>query len=289
MNKYIYPCLGAGDLGFIKMSGPGLANMMLVAARAYCLHRKYQIPMLSPTWRKLSIGPYLRHERDKRNYFRLFENYGTTGLRKFWLLNHVTHEENRLEEFLAASSSAVLRVAGLGRYFCDLDQTLTHQYFWTIANRWIRDRVMQSDYCDTVAMHVRLGDYDAKQRTALEWYARVGGAIYDVNKDAEILVFSDGTDQELSSLLKLPNVRRAVRGNALEDMLAISRCRLVVASDSTFSAMGAFIGSRPVLFPRCHFYPMYSDPDNECIATDSETIREFIKDKMSPLRKAKPL
>ncbi len=275
--KYIYPCLGNVDLGFIKMNGPGLANMMFVAARAYCLHKKYNIPMLAPTWRKLSIGPYLRHESDKRNYFGLFRTYGIGGLRKLWLMHHVTHEENRLEEFWVSKYNTVLRVAGLGHYFQDLDQQLTHEYFWKIAKNSIREWVMQRDYSNTIAMHVRLGDYDSKQRTALDWYKQVVEVINEINDKVEILVFSDGTDEELASLLALPHVKRATGGNALGDILAISQCRLVVASDSTFSAMGAFIGNAPIIFPRRHFPSLYSSPENELVSADIIEIQTFIK------------
>ena len=278
--KYIYPCLGNGDLGFIKINGPGLANMMLVAARAYFIHKKHNIPMLAPTWRKLSIGPYLRHEKDKRNYFGLFDNYGVSGIHKLWYIHHVTHEEDRFEYFLRSDGEGTLRVAGLKRYFQDLDQKLTHEYFWMIAKSKIREHVMQRDYSNTIAMHVRLGDYSADQRIALDWYKQVGRAIYEVNKEAEILVFSDGTDEELAPLLAQPNVKRATGGNALEDILAISQCRLVVASDSTFSAMGAFIGNTPILFPRRHFPPLYPSSENELVSTDKIEIQTFIKDKI---------
>jgi len=275
--KCIYPCLGNGDLGFIKLYGPGLANMMLVAARAYCLHKKYDIPMIAPTWKKLSVGPYLRHEKDKRNYFGLFQTYGISGIRKLWYMHHVTHEEGNLNEFLQTQNDAVLRVAGLGHYFQDLDQELTHDFFWKIADRRIRDRVMNIDYSNTVAMHVRLGDYSAEQRTAMVWYERMVRTIYEVNSEVRILLFSDGTNEELSPLLTLPNVKRASGGNALEDILSISCCRLVIASHSTFSAMGAYIGNKPVIFPCRDFPPVFVNNGNELVSSDEMAIKTFVQ------------
>ena len=43
--------------------------------------------MLAPFWLKPRIGPYLRRERDKRNYFRLFRSgSAVAGLRRLTIL-----------------------------------------------------------------------------------------------------------------------------------------------------------------------------------------------------------
>lgn len=235
--------------------------------------------MLNPTWCKLSIGPYLRQEKDKRHYFGLFESYGITGLRKFWAIHHVTHEEKCIENFLDSKGNAVLRVAGLGNYFQDLDQKLVHDYFWKIASPTIIRKVNEYDYSNTIAMHVRLGDYTISQRTSMDWYEQIGREIGKYDKTLQILLFSDGTDEELAQLLRMKNVKRAPENNALTDMLSISKCKAVVASDSTFSAMGAFIGNRPIIFPR-KFPSLYNDDKKECVlssTTGSDVINIIIR------------
>ena len=73
----------------------------------------------------------------------------------------------------------------------------------------------------------------------------------------ELTLFSDGSDEELQSLLSIPNVERCYFGNAFADMWAISKCKFIIASDSTFSAWGAFLGQRPILFCKRHFPPVY--------------------------------
>lgn len=42
--------------------------------------------MVSPTWEKFSIGPYIRKERDKRAYIRLFKPFGVHGFKKIVFL-----------------------------------------------------------------------------------------------------------------------------------------------------------------------------------------------------------
>ena len=74
--KYIYPILSPHDFGWLRISGSGLANCMFVVTRAYLLSCKYQCKLIAPTWRKFSIGPFLRRERDKRIYSDIFKTFG---------------------------------------------------------------------------------------------------------------------------------------------------------------------------------------------------------------------
>ena len=81
-QKYIYPDLAGNprlDFGWFCLGGPGLANCMFVASRAYSLSKRLEVPMFQPSWAKFSIGPYLRHEADKRHYFNLFRSLNRGG------------------------------------------------------------------------------------------------------------------------------------------------------------------------------------------------------------------
>ena len=83
MNSTIYyPKLGPYDLGCVRIGGPGLANCLFMAAHAYVDCKKNHGTFVDPTWRKLSIGPILRREKDKRVYNRLFYSFGAGAFRK---------------------------------------------------------------------------------------------------------------------------------------------------------------------------------------------------------------
>ena len=56
---------------------------MFVTARAYSYAKKYDAKFMNPTWFKLNVGPYIRREKDKRQYFGLFEQVGITGVKKW--------------------------------------------------------------------------------------------------------------------------------------------------------------------------------------------------------------
>lgn len=258
-GKYIYPCLETShDWGFIRFGGSGLANCMFIAARAYGLAKKYNISMLNPTWEKFSIGPYIRKEKDKRNYFGLFYKFGISGFKKMVLINRPSFSEDLIDYFENASSG-VLKVVGLRNYFQDLDPYESQKFFEEIVKPNVLSVVNATDFTNKVAVHVRLGDYSNDRRVSLEWYKGIIKSLLEVNKSLEFLLFSDGTDEELKLLLDLSQTKRIYFGNALSDMFAISRCRLVVASDSTFSAWGAFLGQKPIIFSKRHFPPIYTD------------------------------
>ena len=96
------------------------------------------------------------------------------------------------------------------------------------------------------------------------------------NKSFEFFLFSDGTDEELGVLLEIPQIKRVFFGNALADMFAISRCRMVVASDSTFSAWGAFLGEVPIVFSKRHFPPVYKNLPEYVLGNSVELPQELI-------------
>ena len=66
--------------------------------------------------------------------------------------------------------------------------------------------------------------------------------------DIPAFVFSDGTEDDLRELLALPRVERVDYGSGLGDMFGLSRSRLLIASGSTFSMWGSYLGQVPTLW-----------------------------------------
>lgn len=262
-SKFIYPYLAdyGHDFGFFRMGGPGLANCMFVATRAYSYAKRYDAQLIAPTWFNVAIGPYLRREKDKRHYLGLFKSYGISGVKKLWLINRVTHTEADIKSF-AEAREGVLKVNTLGRYFQDINPQDAKEYFDKTISDSIKKTVDKEDFCRKIAIHVRLGDYVKAAPecvTPISWFRKIIDEMYKVNPDLEFCVFSDGTDEQLKDLLTMPNTTRVYYGSALADMYAISKCQLVIASHSTFSAWGAFMGNKPVIFEQCDFAPIYND------------------------------
>lgn len=240
--KYIHACLSPKDFVFFRFGGPGLANCLLTAARAYVLSRDLGCAMLRPTWERIGLGQWLRREKDKRFYVSLFrQGRFLDNARKFIIIKWLKER--------------VCFVSGLGNFFGDLvcryDEV--KEWFYSVIDPTAIKNVPE-DMHYSVAIHVRLGDYPAHFLTDMRWYKNVlSDLISKVPKGTDIQLFSDGSDEELSELLQFPGVRRVFYGNALADIVAISRCGFIIGSDSTFSGWGAFLGQVPCVYSHLHY------------------------------------
>lgn len=265
MVQFSYPALSNRDYGWFRIGGPGLANCMFFAAKAYVHSRLNDTLFIDPTWIKFSFGPWLRHERDKRLYNDLFYHHGVRGWRKFFLIR-------------ISGKSNVAKFSDLGNYFGDLNNhyELVKELFDKITRPETVAMVKETDLADKIAVHVRLGDYLPELRVDLSWYKGVIENIIKINPNQQFELFSDGSKEELVSLLQFPNVKLAFYGNAYADMFAISKCKMTIASDSTFSAWGAFLGQKPILFSRRHYPPLYNGDIAEAVIGESCSIpKEF--------------
>ena len=66
--------------------------------------------------------------------------------------------------------------------------------------------------------------------------------------DESLYIFSDATDNELQDILAMSNCKRAYFGSAISDMIALSRCKVLVSSASTFSMWASFLGQMPTIW-----------------------------------------
>ena len=92
-------------------------------------------------------------------------------------------------------------------------------------------------------------------------------------------MFSDGSDVELAPLLTMPGVVRSYYGNALADIVAISKCRLLIGSDSTFSGWGAFLGNVPCVFAHLHYGKILPENALMLISDNSEEIGMWMQNR----------
>lgn len=263
-NKaYSYPALSNRDYGWIRIGGPGLANCMFFAAKAYIYSRLHDAVYIEPTWRKLSIGPWIRHEKDKRIYNKLFYSKGVSGLSKFLIIKGLLTRKKNIVTF-----------SELGNYFQDINQhyNLVKELFDQITRPQTIVQINEEKLSDLIAIHVRLGDYIPELRIDISWYKEIVTNILKINPNQQFALFSDGKQEELAALLQISNVKRMFFGNAFADIYAISKCKMLIASDSTFSAWGAFLGQKPILFSRRHFPSVYSNNIPEMVLGTSATI-----------------
>jgi hypothetical protein len=236
--------------------------------------------MLGPRWFQPRIGPYLRRERDKREYFRLFSNRRYVGgLKREFILRTARRELVREDADPAAVAARQTTVFIFGNALQSNERRQFHhvyghgprlrQELQAITRRRYQPQVLPVPH---VALHVRLGDFGrassreslkqgaSNARLPFEWYAdMLLGMRRLLGEELPAVLYSDGADEELGSLLRLPALRRAPRQESVTDLLSIAQASLLIGSGSGFSLWGAFLGQVPRLcFPGQRIVPAVS-------------------------------
>lgn len=255
--NYAYPKLSEHDLGFVRLGGAGLGNIMFTWARAAVFARDHQCQVIWPTWPSIKIGPYLRRESDKRFYGDLFRNDGSAvgGVKKLHKLLTCNRISEAQKELVALEDETIVEFTGFEGCF----ESILYEYEFVRqlieSNLHPKNKApLQDDYRGTMGIHVRLGDFSrvsvaeveaGRHDSALpvEWYAEIVRQVrHYAGRQIPVYVFSDGTDEELQPLLALPGVERKTYGTSIGDILGLSRFPLLVASGSSFSMWARYLG-----------------------------------------------
>lgn len=234
--KYLYPLLSKYDLYVARIGGSGLGNILFPYCRALVDSKKYNIPLIWPTWRSIKIGPYLRGEYDKRKYDDLFENNNGSvdGREKILLLNKypkILRENVNIKE---ADDCIIIYTGMKGSFHPFLNE---YEYIKADLIKNLKKgnrKWMEYDFNDSINVHIRLGDFAmmtqknitsdqySNVRIPIKWYVDIIKQIMEaLDHKIKINLFSDGTDEELEPLLVLPNVERITFGTSISDMLAL--------------------------------------------------------------------
>ncbi len=259
-------------VGYPMVGRFGLAHSMMAWARCVVWCRQKSLPMLAPSWTYPKIGPYLRGERDKRQYTKLFKFTGYyTGFNRAFILATYTRVDARESDgainptgrHQAVVFQNVDTFEGQSRLF--QAEVLGHSI---MLNKEIT-RVTRQRYLPPavnkkhIAIHIRRGDFRTpateaelqqghrNSRIPIAWYRDM---LIGIRSRCQIhlpaIVYSDGSDDELTEVLALPDVVRSTASAAITDLLAISQATLLLASGSGFSIWGSFLGQVPrICFP----------------------------------------
>ena len=253
--------------GFPDMGRTGLAHSLLAWGRCAVWCRDAGATMLAPRWLRLRVGPYLRGERDKRDYFRTFHPGPLLWEPKRSIIRataQTLYAELDLPapNFKPTSNTVVV--------FRNAQAQNSRKFFHLIAGEgtFLRDRLVEITRKSClpplssephIAIHVRLGDFslvpDAQvrkgatnARLSVEWYGRVLDRLRtDLDRAIPAIVYSDGSDHDLAPILSRARVTRARSAAAITDLLSISQSTVLIASASGFSQWGTFLGDVPYI------------------------------------------
>ena len=254
---YIYPKFSKNELLGIRLGGAGLGNLLFTWSRVIAASEKHNAKLIWPTWPSIKVGPWLRHEKDKRCYIGLFKNKTGMcgGFKKYAKLcfGKKIHTKN-LDAIdwdrFGENDIVVYDDFKLAPGVFQMDFNGTREY---------RDKITETIYANlgkkgkkaldfeasrAIGIHVRLGDFD---RTTAALDTGKNNMLNKIREAAgwniPVYVVSDGTDAELAELTALPEVRRMTFGNSIGDIVGLSRFPVMISSGSSFSLWARFLGN----------------------------------------------
>ena len=264
---YIYPKFSKNEFLGIRLGGAGLGNLLFTWSRVIAASEKHNAKLIWPTWPSVKVGPWLRHEKDKRCYIGLFKNKTGMcgGFRKYAKLCfgkkiHIKNLDAIDWDKLGGNDIVVYDDFKLAPGVFQMDFNGTREY---------RDKITETIYANlgkkgkkaldfeasrAIGIHVRLGDFDRttaaldtgknNMRIQISWYVAMVNKLREAaGWNVPVYVFSDGTDDELAELTALPEVRRMTFGNSIGDIVGLSRFPVMISSGSSFSLWARFLGN----------------------------------------------
>lgn len=274
--RYSYAKLSKYDLGFFRILGDGLGNLLFPWARSVVAAKKYDATLIEPTWPQIKLGPILRREPDLRLYADLFHvsPEAIHGLKKILVLA----TEKKLPDISLTDITrevwekygrGVFVFKGRKHYFNDIlqEHEFVKRKLLAIAKD-IHKTGLSYDFTNSVNIHIRRGDFKIEGwTTSLDWFVWVMDELRkQLGSDIKFNIFSDGSSDELAPILMQKNTKRVFFGSALGDLLALSQSRVLVGSyNSTFSMWASYLGRMPTIWPeKGLFQPLhYESPHNE--------------------------
>jgi hypothetical protein len=252
----------------------GLANKLFVWAKAEVFAMLNNMPNETIGWSWPKIGPLLRGERSLRMYGRYIRS--RKSARSIALATGFFTGRLLIEPKVARLPTS----ARGGRIYVFKNIPSWRDFFGDIRHHrdFIRERflaIIRDQYkkeADTllppvVAVHVRRGDF--RDPRLGEDFAHVGSVRTDegyftdlieqirnvADWELPVTVFSDGTDDEIKLLTRMPGVMRSVATSDIVDLLLMSRAQIIITSaGSTFGEWAAFLSEATVLRHPAHIH-----------------------------------
>lgn len=260
-----------------KLPKAGLGNQLFPLLRAHVFAHLNQLPIVVIGYHQLKIGPYLRRERSKRSYSSIFtfrknvfgELFDRLRVKRI-LRNKklVIDPILRIETFNSKEVFLFNRTPHWSNYFEYLNahRELVIKLFWNLVRSNVI-RKIESLEKPIIGVHVRMGDFrklavneDFSEvgtvRTPEKYFTDVINGIRTMHGTAlPVSIFTDGHKSELGSLLTLENTT-LVQGNSdFEDLLLLSKSKIIVVSaGSTFGYWAGFISEAPIIMHPDHIH-----------------------------------
>jgi hypothetical protein len=253
----------------------GLGNKLFVWAKAEVFALLNDMPCDTIGWTRPKIGPLLRGERSARLYGRYLHSKkaaGTIALATGFFTGRLVFEPEvaslKCRPALVSQTYVFKDIPSWRDFFGDVrdHRDFVHDRLLTA----IRDQYkkeLEALPPPVVAVHVRRGDFRGLR--AGEDFTRVGAVrtpdqyfvdlIEQIRNicgaNVPVTVFSDGPDDEIAFLTRMPGVTRSPATSDIVDLLLMAQARIIITSaGSTFGEWAAFLSKAAVLRHPAHIH-----------------------------------
>jgi Glycosyl transferase family 11 len=230
----------------------GLSNKLFVWARALAWASANGAELLPTIWRQVRVGPLLRGERDSKFYGDIFNRSSVAQLlRREWIRRSRARRRESGHMLFDTQGAGVYEFSGLRSFFRGLEASRSLIVSELLANcrPYICDRYFSANKPE-VAVHIRRGDFlENGMAVPQSWFIEAISAVRRAAaEECKITVFTDALPGQLALVTDMVDVEVFDSGNALIDLLVMSRSKFLVATGtSSFSAWASFLGGVPSL------------------------------------------
>ena len=256
----------------VKLPRAGLANKLLIWARACVYAKQHNLKLTTINWTTIHIGPIIRMESSYRLYINYFKKDGIVSRMNAWV--HLLFRDSQIEPPINESPEnknvVVFNRILFWMHFFDairLERTYIKSLFLSQLLSEKYRQVYERLPSPVIGIHIRRGDFRAMIpgekfdrevvliQTPLTYFIEVVKRIrIESGSCLPVTIFSNGTDDELHEILSLESTQRYNGATDMEDLLALSKSKIVIPSPS--STFGLFAGylSDGILLHHPDFY-----------------------------------
>ena len=243
---YHFPKLSMLDLGLVRSPGAGLGNLLFPIARALLGQARFGGTFVHPTMRQIKIGPIIRRERDLRTYGKIFRGRRPDEW-AHWAKAKTLRRVSEVD-FGGSPDKVTVTYAGVRHFFHDIYGFREEMVDWIGQNAILKGSMAESY---DIGVHIRLGDFrsansdDQAIRQSFEWYRGAfsrAKQLLGVRAPRTVL-FTDEDPRVVSEQVGIPGVEFDPSRNAVTALVNLSKADCIIASRSTFSSWGVFIGN----------------------------------------------
>lgn len=232
----------------------GLANKLLIWSRAIVFAHKNNFPtdeIIIYPWIDLHFRGMFR--KDKRFYWGYFNSSDILGrIKALFAYTNMTVNPD-LGKFIKYDGNIWFKKIGQFDldYFKDLIgyETLIKNELFKLINKSILDKVEAEKSYD-IAIHVRRGDFNKELLTDVENFVEIINCIRnEFLSDPLIYIFTDGSENDVSEILKIPNTTLVKNNSAIYDLILMSKAEKVIIPSirSTYSYFACFLSSANII------------------------------------------